>query len=170
MKLRNLFPAVLLTFVSPAMALPPPPPAPAEQAKIDSFFAALPRQLPAEDLPAFEPFVAPNVEVWRDGERVHSDRTAWFAELAKNPFAGWQSPKPPVAGAIGRDDFYRRATGEIIVRELTTARAPEGEQIIYHLGYNLRLVTYTLADGILTKVDYGYGMDRLNPPGPYRNR
>lgn len=151
-----------------ANALPPPPPPPEEQAQIDAFFAALPRQLPAGDLAAFEPLVAPDVEVWRAGELIHKSREAWFAELALNPLAEWKSRNPPVGVAIGRDDFYREQDGDIVVRELVTGVAPEGEFVLYHLGFNLRFVTYTLENGVLVKVDYGEGMDPMRDPASYR--
>lgn len=159
--------AVLL-FEATAYALPPPPPPPEEQAQIDAFFEVLPRRLPASDLEAFKDVVAEDVEVWRNGRLVYNSREGWFVELAENPFADWSMGTPPVAASIGRDDFYRSSGGEIIVRELVSGVPPPGHQILYHLGYNLRFVTYTLREGILTKVDYGLGFDRMADPKPYR--
>lgn len=162
--------AIVLAASAPAEALPPPPPNPVEQAHIDAFFDALPRQLPMTDFTAFEKLVSPDVMVSRDGKIVHRNRASWFAELARNPFAGWQSPKAPVAAGIGRDDFYRSADGTVVVRELTTGMAPEGEHIEYHAGYVTRIVSYVLRDGILVKVDYGLGLDSMRPPAAYRQR
>lgn len=151
-----------------AYAVPPPPPPPAEQAQIDAFFEALPRRLPAPDLEAFKDVVAEDVKVWRNGKLVYDSRERWFAELAENPFADWSMGTPPIAAGIGRDDFYRSPSGAIIVRELVSAVPPPGHQILYHLGGNLRFVTYTLREGILTKVDYGLGFDPMGAPEPYR--
>lgn len=168
MRLTSLALLTALALAGPASAPPPPPPAPAEQAQIDAFFAALPRRLPVSDFSAFEKVVSPDVTVWRDGVLVHRNRTSWFAEMARNPFVGWQSPKPPVAAGVGRDDFYRTQDGAIVVRELTTAIPPDGEFILYHLGHNLRFVTYVLSGGRLVRVDYDRGLDRMNPPASYR--
>lgn len=108
------------------------------------------------------------MKVWRNGKLVYDNREGWFAELAQNPFAVWSTGTPPVAAGIGRDDFYHSSGGEIIVRELFSAVPPPGHQIVYHLGGSLRFVTYTLRQGILTKVDYGIGFDTRIAPKPYR--
>ena len=138
-------------------------------AQIDAFFEALPRRLPANDLAAFEPMVAEDVEVWRNGEMEYDNRADWFAYLTSNPLANWSMGTVPAGVGIGRDDFYRTANGDIVVRELSSGIAPEGKQVLYHLGYNLHFVTYTLRDGVLTKVDYGRGMDRMVAPQSLRD-
>jgi len=143
----------LAAAATPARPAPPPPPAPAEQRQIDAFFAALPKRLPATDLASLEPLVAPDVKVYRDGRLAFSDRTAWFAELARS--FERTSQFSPAGVSISRETFYRGPEREHVVLEFTFPFAPPGEHIDYHPAYPLRLVRYWLADGVLTKIDYG---------------
>ena len=152
--LKRTFAALgLAAAATAAWPAPPPPPAPAEQRQIDTFFAALPKRVPADDLARLEPLVAPGVEVYRNGQLVFSDRAAWFAELARNPFEG--QPTSAVGQSISREMFYRGPEGEHVVFEFYYPVPPPGAQVTYHLAYPYRLVRYWLSDGILTKIDYG---------------
>lgn len=136
-----------------AWPAPPPPPAPAEQRQINAFFAAMPTRVPVTDLAAFEPLVAPDVKVYRDGQLAFSDRATWFAELARNPYEG--QPTAAVGYSISRETFYRGPEREHVVLEFAFPFAAPGEQVAFHPAYPFRLVRYWLRNGALTKIDYG---------------
>ncbi len=149
----------MLALTAPAAAalpLAPPPDDLLQQQQ--AFFRALPQRLPVEDLAAFKRFVALDVKVSFAGTPSFSNRDQWFAYLQS---FGPARPNGPRGMTVSREEFYATRDGDIIALEFSWPIAPKGrEDISYHQDYDLRLVSYRLESGVLTRVDYGKPMRR----------
>jgi hypothetical protein len=156
MILRFVLGAMLIASATVSVAAPPPPPAPEEEGQMRNFVKALPRRIP-HDLESFAPFVAADVNVYRDGKLAFTDRSGWFAFL--RGFAG-RTPEDPQGVSVARESLYRVAGDGLATMEFSYPIEPAGKegQIVYHPEFPLQLVTYFLDHGRVVRVDYGYPM------------
>ncbi len=158
---RVLIASMLAFAASPAASLPLPPPPDDLLQQQQGFFRALPNRLPVENLSAFAPYVAKDVQVFVDGKPTYSSRDEWFAYLQS---FGPVNPNGPQGITVSREEFYTTRDGDVIVLEFSWPIAPKGRegQIVYHADYDLQLVSYRLDKGVLTRVDYGKRMRRYD--------
>jgi hypothetical protein len=117
-----------------------------------AFFKALPTRFPAEDIAPLAPFVANDVQVYRDGKLVFRSREAWLNDLRSS--GAPKGPDSPAGYTVSRNYIGEASDGGIIVGEFSFPIAPAGRTVIYHPINPRSFATYRFKGEKLVRVVY----------------
>ena len=138
-----------------SVAAPPPPQSPAQIQASRDFFNAMPKTFPSNDLEGLRTLVSEDLVVLFEGEKSEMTRGEWI---------GWLNGLAADMNAeelrVQRVEFFIQKGDRVLVREVWN---PYKKNTVFHPWYPHKLVSYTINDGKLTRVDYLAEFRPANP-------